>query len=55
MDLVPARLRLQRRNVEVFDSHGAIIAGIYFHLDCFGVLHVLDHDDLRRVLAIWHS
>ncbi|KAI0299883.1 hypothetical protein BC826DRAFT_993921 [Russula brevipes] len=27
MDLVPARL--QRRNVEVFDSHGAIIAGFW--------------------------
>ena len=46
----------QRRNVNVFDSDGAIIAGnIRDNLDLPDYLLTRSVDDLCRLLAIWHA
>jgi hypothetical protein len=47
----PGPPRLQRRNVEVFDSDGAVIAGTSFPSD-----HIVCGVDIAvRILAVRHS
>ena len=50
MDPGPPR-RLQRRNVEVFDSNGAVIAGTFTD----GTLCFCSVDSAVRILAVRHS
>jgi hypothetical protein len=47
----PRPPRLQRRNVEVFDSNGAVIAGTFFP----SINFVCRVDIAVRILAVRHS